>query len=330
MGNLYLRKRHVSTVFSLLGDKENHISYSIAWGLSRSPQFLLHFIKEVTNETVNPELVTVSLQEHETHGGITDIELRLPGELHIILEAKRGWNLPHMAQLQQYANRESFKHSKASVRLILTLSECSSEYAQRNIKANHINGVQVAHVSWRQITICAHRAYQSGSNSEKQLLRELNTYMEGLMTTQKTDSNLVFVVSLGSGRVEGWGISWIDIVTKRSLYFHPAAKGWPAVPPNYIAFRYNGKLQSIHHIEEYEVVDTLSERIPEIPKKTNYKGKRFLYNLGKGFAPAHDVPTGNVYRNGRVWCMLDTLFTSPTIAKARDVTQQRAQSIQVD
>lgn len=326
MSDLYLRKRLVSNVFSLLGDKENHITYSIAWGLSRSPQFLRHFIKEVINETVNPESVTISLQEHEAKAGVTDIEIRLPGELHIILEAKRGWNLPGLKQLQQYANRESFKHSKSARRLLVTLSECSSDYALRNLEAKYIEDIQVIHVSWRQVTTCARRAYKSGSYSEKQLLWGLETYLEGLMTTQKTDSNLVFVVSLGSDTPEGWGISWIDIVNKRSLYFHPAAKGWPAVPPNYIAFRYHGKLQSIHHVEDYEVVDTLNERIPEIPQNKEDKGPRFLYRLGKCFAPAHDVPTGNIYPSGRVWCMLDTLFTSSTIAKARDVTQARERS----
>jgi hypothetical protein len=327
MANLFLRKRPVSTVFSLLEDKENHISYSIAWGLSQSTQFLKHFIKEVTNHTIDPERVTITLQEHETKGGITDIEVKLEGEIHLIVEAKRGWNLPSKIQIQQHADRLSFRESKAPNRFLLTLSECSAEYAARNLEATEINGIPVIHVSWHQITTCARNAYKNGSHAEKGLLSDLISYLEGLMTTQKLDSNLVFVVSLGPGTPDGWKISWIDIVKKRMRYFHPAAKNWPQAPPNYIAFRYAGKLQSIHHIESYEIISDLHDGIPEIPKDQNAE-KTFLYKLGKPFAPDHDVPRGNIFPNGRVWCMLDTLFTSPTIANARDVTQQRERSTQ--
>lgn len=38
----------------------------------------------------------------------------------------------------------------------------------------------------------------------------------------------------------------------------------------------------------------------------------FVYKLSTGFTPNKIVKTGNIYRNGRVWCMLDTLFTGDT------------------
>ena len=139
---------------------------------------------------------------------------------------------------------------------------------------------------------------------------------------QNIDSNLVYVVSLGSGTPDGWNISWIDIVKRRLRYFHPmGGSGWPKDPPNYIAFRYFGKLQSIHHIEDYEVVINLHKKIREIPNKE--RDPHFLYKLGPAFYPSNEVKTGNIYRNGRVWCMLDTLFTCDTISKARDVSNKR-------
>ena len=70
---------------------------------------------------------------------------------------------------------------------------------------------------------------------------------------QKFDSNWVYVVSLGSGTNPGRNIFWIDVVNDRGRYFHPVGKGWPKEPPNYMAFRYWGKLRSIHHVESYEV-----------------------------------------------------------------------------
>lgn len=42
----------------------------------------------------------------------------------------------------------------------------------------------------------------------------------------------------------------------------------------------------------------------------------FLYKFGQGFSPDKEVTTGNIYLNGRIWCMLDTLFTCDTILDA--------------
>jgi len=144
------------------------------------------------------------------------------------------------------------------------------------------------------------------------------------MSMQNVDSNRVYVVALAQGKPKGWGISWIDIVNKRRCYFHPVGGGrggWPKEPPNYIAFRYNGKLQSIHHIQGYGVFKNPHEKFPEIPV-TEWE-PHFLYHLGPAFGPEKEVRTGNIYPNGRVWCMLDTLFTEATIFDARNVSKKR-------
>jgi hypothetical protein len=143
------------------------------------------------------------------------------------------------------------------------------------------------------------------------------------MTMQNLDSNWVFVVSLGGGTPDGWKISWIDVVEKRRRYFHRIGGGWPKEPPNYIAFRHHGKLQSIHRVESYTVFDNPHSEFPEIPSE-NW-GPHFLYKLSPSFAPANEVKTGNIYPSGRVWCMLDTLFLAKTISEARDISKQRGE-----
>jgi hypothetical protein len=107
------------------------------------------------------------------------------------------------------------------------------------------------------------------------------------------------------------------------MYFHPfGGGGWPTEPPNYLGFRYFGKLQSIHHVEGYEIVREMHSHIPEFEKGD--WGKDFiLYRLGNPILPDHDVRTGKIFRNGRVWAMIDTLLTSRTISEARDITKKR-------
>jgi len=113
MPELFLHKRRVESIFHLLGEHENHITYSVAWGLAQSPSFLHGFLKSAAGVTTDGENVVIRLQQHEKNGGITDIEIEDPGGFFIIVEAKRGWNLPSRQQLATYADRPSFVKSNA-------------------------------------------------------------------------------------------------------------------------------------------------------------------------------------------------------------------------
>lgn len=41
------------------------------------------------------------------------------------------------------------------------------------------------------------------------------------------------------------------------------------------------------------------------------------------FCPSNEVKAGKIYRNVRVWCMLDTLFTNSTISEACNASKKR-------
>ncbi|WP_207642635.1 hypothetical protein [Ruminiclostridium josui] len=294
------------------------------------PELLKEFINQTIQVTkYDSENVEIRLQEYNSDdGGFTDIEIICEPYFYIIIEAKRGWVLPGKEQLEKYASRQNFFDSSAKVKKLIAMSECSKSYAEHNLQVKNIKGIDIIPVSWKDVYKYSEAAYRRSNHAEKHLLIELQTYLGGLMTMQNKDSNLVFVVSLGSSKIEGSDLTWIDVVEKKERYFHPMGQnGWPKTPPNYIAFRYHGKLQSIHHIEGYKVLTDLSSRIPEIPYASWMETPHFLYKLGKGFAPSKEVKTGNIYRNGRVWCMLDTLFTCDTISDARDETKRRQQLI---
>ena len=323
MSEIHLHGRKVQSVFHLLGEHENDLTYSLGWALAQSPHFLKAFIQ--TSLTIQPtiENVTIRLQHSEIDAGITDIEIESPGEFVIIVEAKRGWHLPGKAQLEKYAARQGFSAKKRVQRKILVLSECSRQYALMHLAATKVKGIEISPVSWKEIAEVANKARKGSSHAEKRILSELLTYFGGVMTMQKVYSNRVYVVALGSDTPNGWKLSWIDVVEKKHKYFHPVGgSGWPKEPPNYIAFRYHGKLQSIHHVESYTVFDDPHDEFPEIPSEK--WGPHFLYELSPPFAPAKDVKTGKLFRNGRVWCMLDTLFLAKTISEASDMSKQRA------
>ena len=308
---LYVHKRPIEFIFELFGSDENDIPYSVGWALHSSPAFLRRFLKETIHYGGNLDGVTIRLQDYRKTQGITDIEINKPREFHIIVEAKKGWNLPGLKQLKKYATRLSNNQNRT--RRIFVVSECSAKYAEENLESTKVRGVSVQAMSWKDIARMAEHAVSEGKHREKRLLRDMLSYL-GRVTTMKSNApNKVYVVSLNPIGIRNVG---------RRLYSHPVGPlgGWPKEPPDYIAFRYHGKLQSIHHVDGHEErkVDPLEERA------SRERTPHFLYRLGPAIVPPKEVRTGAIFRNGRVWCFWDTLFTCRTISQARDVSKKRS------
>lgn len=240
-----------------------------------------------------------------------------------IIEAKRGWHLPTDDQLSHYIPRFS---DGPEAHVLLVISECSPEDAALYLRKT-LSGVSVVHRSWRQVHSLADCAVYRAPLHECRLLAEFRGYLRRVMSMQNQESNLVYVVSLGAGTPEWSSISWRDIVNVKGRYFHGyLGKSWPKEPPNYLGFRYGGRLQSIHHVEGYEVVDRLHSRISEI--SPDYEGRHIIYTLGDPIRPSHGVLAGKVFPKGKVWAALDLLLTCNTVSEARDLTKKRLAGVE--
>ncbi len=332
LAELYIHKKNVETVFDLLGELENDITKSIAWAFVKCPALLSLVLKNLLGIDTDTQKVNIQYQVYEKDKGITDLEITDNESFYIVIEAKRGWILPEKEQLNKYAEKEEFNNDSIKHKAIVSMSECSEEYA-----ATHLPQIDVPlkHLSWKKICELSEMAMRYSNNSQKIILKELERYIKRIMSTQNKDTNWVYVVSLGKGNVElsdatgehrRFELTWIDVVKKYNMYFCPigGTRGsWPREPLNYIAFRYDGKLQSIHHIEGYKIVDELHSYIPEIPY-TKMDVKHYLYELGPEIKPIKEVKTGDRIRmNNRVWAQIDTLLTSDTISEAYEISKNR-------
>lgn len=326
MTELYIFNDKIESVFQLIGKKENDISYSVGYAFANCRQFLQNFLKHIKVTTpFQPEKIKITLQKSEKDKGFTDFEIVQEGEFHFIVEAKRGWVFPSVGQLDKYASRPSFVTSTAKDKRIFVFNESIPAYTSAHFGISKVKTYPVEVISWQDIQRLTTSSKHIGRDSENRLLKELNIYLNQISTMQPKDSNWVYVVSLGSDKPDKWKINWQDIVNLRQKYFHPVGGGkggWPAEPPNYLAFRYGGKLQSIHHIDKYEVFTDPSLHFAEIPKNT--WEPHYLYHLGPAMKPDHEVKAGKkIVRSMRVWAMLDLLLTSATIQEARDKSDQR-------
>lgn len=316
MADLTLHGRTVRTVFDLLGKKENDLTYSLGWGFAQSNSLVKRLLADVFPDETVGDVQAVRLQEFTPGSGFTDIELEAD-RLAMVLEAKVGWSLPGIEQLEKYASRLG----EAEISGILVVSECTPEFAAPPRLPVEVAGISVAYRSWPQVVRLV-ESCNPAAHAERRVLRELGTYLRGLMTMQNHISNLVYVVSLGKN-VTSWSAPYtpIEIVTDKDRYFCPVGNGYPKEPPNYLGFRWAGKLQQIRHVDGYHVFTNPRDVMPELASQE--WDRHWLFALGEPIVPPNPVRTGNLYRAQRVEAAIDLLLTCETIRQARDKTQER-------
>jgi hypothetical protein len=324
MSELRLHGAAVETVFDLLGHRENDMTYALGWGLARSDALLHGFLERVAGDVPVDPSPAINLQEYGTDdGGFTDIEV-LTEHVHVIVEAKRGWAPPSASQLHRYEERLDAMARPSRWIVILTQNGAEEIVRHQIADWTPTDPTRACVLGWSDVVRLAEHASKIGHREARPVIAELTTYLRGVADMRDTHSNLVYIPALAQRPFnDNWKIGPIEIVERLGRYFFPAIGGaYPKEVPNYIGFRYWGKLQSIHHIESSEVVIDLGEHIPGAPSTAGER-PHFLTTLGPAIRPDHDVRTGDIY--GAAWTRadIDLLLTCSTISEARDLTKKR-------
>lgn len=311
-----------TNVFRLNGADENSASFALGWVLERSPNYLRLVVEEVFGELVDLDDVVITLQKHGEDGGFTDLEIQAGHRFHVIVEAKRGWGVATEDQLMRYVPR--IVAGGAKRQRLISVSASALTQAMRHLP-RHLSDIGIVHLSWGHLQRLAKKAQGIASGFEEKLwLRQLIQHLQEFVSMNRKTDNRVYVVSLGANAmISGQDYSWIDVVVQDSRYFHPMGNTWPVEPPNYLGFRYRGELQSVHHVETFEIVDDLASYNSLWPSTTV---AHFVYRLGPPMKAARRLATGNgITRAARVWCAIDTLLSGEfnTISDARVETRRR-------
>lgn len=328
MGQIILRGRPATTTFHLIGGgrhDENAATAALGWCMARAPGFLEAVAAEIGAPVPGPSR-TVSLQEHGGEKGITDIEIRDPGRLAWILEAKLGFGPPGETQLGKYASRLRERDDAAAVPLLVVIARSDRRelYLCQSV-GRTVGGIPVLVLSWGQIRSCAVRAQAGSDHAGKRLLTDLMTFLDEVIPMQSIDSSMAFVVSISEDRFGGGTTTFRDVVLQHGMYFHPVGDRWPIEPPNYMAFHWDGRLQSIHHVNDYEVITSWKPHFPDTIEEEIRP--HFLYRLGPAIVPPHEVRTGDRIRQAnRVSAAIDLLLTCSTISEAWERTNARAEN----
>ena len=325
VADLILHSRSVETVFDLLGHNENDMTAALGWCLARSSSLRKAFLGEVAGGA-DPREPIVELQRHDAlDGGFTDVEIR-SHDVHVIVEAKRGWALPSEAQLRRYEARFAAYEADHQVFVVLTQNGVDSVVRRRLATWRPPDPVKSVVLGWSRVVQLARRSSHYGERKERIFVGELARYLGGVADMRDTNTNSVHVVSLTRDVWAGWpaDLSPVDEVERHRVYHYPTRGGnYPKIVPNYMAFRYDGKLKSIHHVDEYIVVDSPYGLIPGAPN-ADWDEPAYFLRLGPPFRPNQEVRTGKgIFRNAPVTADLDLLLTSSTVVEARDATKAR-------
>lgn len=307
--------RPVGSIFDLLGTKEDDMTYALGFVASRSAAFASRLMRAAGGPNDDGKGGLVRLQEVDREGR-TDVEIEWAERLHIVFEAKRGPWLPTTKQLEKYVPR--LRKVGAPMQRLVAVTNAPDDYAEKALPKT-IGDVPLVHLSWSEVRRLARAAKPGETNRNKSLLDEFDVYLKGILGMENVRSNMVYVLSLGSG--SAWGLNFKEVALKRSAYFDPVAR-YRAGLPNYIAFRYDGRLQSIHHVEKADIFENPRHVFKDAEDKKEIP--HYLFRLGPPIVPAHEVKNGpSIRQANRVWCMLDLLLTSATITDALKETKRR-------
>jgi len=325
MPDLYLHGRPVRTIFRLIGGNEDDITASLGWAFANVEPFARRLVERWHPRTRPVGNVrSIRLQEHVAGEGITDVEVWTE-RTGTVIEAKRGWVLPTHEQLAQYEPRLI---GQPAAPALVVLSECSNDWARRRLPAE-VGRIPVLPCRWSDLLAVAEEVGPDCTQRQRRTLAELAAYLCEVTTVQEQDTSRVYVVSLKPGTMGRSDLTWIAVIADHRLYFHPYDyPGWPKEPPTYIGFRYYGRLQSIHHVDDYEVTQDLPESLRKltgasVDREVLTNHPHFLYRLGPPIRPEGEVKTGRLYGAARVWAALDLLLTCDTVAQACAMAKER-------
>jgi hypothetical protein len=122
----------VRTIFDLLGSREDDMTYSLGYVLSRSTCFARQLLRHITGTDVPlAQGPIVRLQAIDAAEGRTDVDIRVGNSFVAILEAKRGPELPTRGQLFRYASILS--RDQAVTRWLVAITNAPAEFARATL-----------------------------------------------------------------------------------------------------------------------------------------------------------------------------------------------------
>jgi hypothetical protein len=318
--------RLVKTPFGLLGTDENALSFALGYTFQQCTPLLQWFLRAIGVSGVHQaalQRASINLQQHrsgEPGRGITDIEVHLPGQFHVIIEAKVELAVPTIGQCRKYLPRF---HDEPSQKLVALIQSPDSALLEGYAKQDRALSERLVGFHWADFIPECIRLMLSTSVSahEKEWVRSFYSFLdqEYLMKAFSTE---VWILPISTEPLWPNGMSHWEIHRKYRVWWDYREH---SVRPLYLAFRVDGKLDSIWRVNSIEHDTPIIDRVPEMRQIKDAWPKKpaTIWHFDPAVSLTHTIRTGGGMYNRRVRCDVDLLLSCETVQEIEAAMSKR-------
>lgn len=187
--SLKIYNENVSSIFRLIGNNENALTYALGYVFSKDSDFLIRFLKTTgvieSKQGVRYdkyfEKPLVSLQKYnDDKSGIKDILIESE-DYRIVIEAKTDNSFPTEAQILKYANinlnADWLNFSNKNL-LILTRKNLNKFHYKETINKLSSFRIKVVFSTWLEVfSLIRKNLYERANSNKEFLIKELATFL---------------------------------------------------------------------------------------------------------------------------------------------------------
>lgn len=318
--SLVLHGKPVASVYSLIGQDENALTFALGHCLSADLSLAREFLRLLGLKHLREgalKTLKIELQKHAKEDrGYSDVELTLPRRFRIIIEAKIGYGTPNDTQLRKYKVR--LDGSIEPKKILCVLVERHLDHVRKHVR--EVTALEDTSVlSWNKVRDIIKEAARRRDPSPYTV--QMDAFLREAYDLPEQFEHEVWVVPVSTQR-------WVSKDRGIRLCDEPSKLGWYIFPTKYkpkktlyLGYRYDGQVKGIRRIlqerpvaSHAEVIDGADQSEPE---------ELTAYSLGPPLPlPREPIKTAG-FRDTRVYCDLDLLLTSATLKVALELTRER-------
>lgn len=326
--SLHVNQKLVTSPFGLLGTDENALSFGLGYTFQQCLPLLQWFLKHIGVLGVQRSTLRkarIILQRHrsgDSGQGVTDIEIHLPGRFHVIVEAKVGFAVPTLEQCCKYLPR--FHQTNESIQKLVALVQ-SPDDTFRGKYANQDRELskRLVCMNWTELFPPCVRIMQGNSveTESKTWVQSFYRFLDQEYD-MKAFSTEVWILAIRTKPLWSNGMSHWDIHQKYRVWWDYKEH---TVRPLYLAFRVEGKLDSICRVSGIEYGIPIIDKVPEMRKTKNklHKSPCTIWHFEPPVKLPTSIRTGSGMYNRRVRCDLDLLLSCKTVLEIEQAMKKR-------
>jgi hypothetical protein len=313
----------VKSPFALLGNDERALTFALGYTFSQSPDFLQGFLRAIGigglfRKTLAKARIDMEHQRKDSKG-ITDVEIRLPNLLHVIIEAKVGLSLPTREQVLNYTNR--LLETRASrKRLVILVAQPADFAVHKILKRGHKGADFLTGLEWSTLLDLAVRLrdHRDLDTDSRFWLDAFTKFLEDGYQ-MRSFTHEVWIAPASIKPLWPGGMSFHDTHVKHHIYYWD--KLHRATRPLYIAFRCRGKVEGFQRVLRVEhdrpPIDYIST-LKNVPD--DWPSRPFtIWHLGDLVKFSKPIPTGDPKMwASHIYCDMDILLSSSTVKEAAE------------